>query len=237
MFGTVYSKDLRADEKHDLDNFEGNAQGFRVLTCSEFHPYDGGLRLTYATLGAFVKYPWTSMPAIVGERPKESKYGIYQFELSLFREVARELGLKAMSGRDWFCRHPLVHPMEIADDFCYALLDLENGLEMGILTWPQMFEVLRPVLDVDRLPVLEGELEKVGFGRRPPLIRGKVFESFVAAASSAFVEHQRELLSGMHNELFSLCSAPVVECVRAAKTLAQAKISVHPRRIELEIGS
>ena len=37
-------------QRNDFLNFEGNAQGFRVLTQLEYHQFDGGTRLTYATL-------------------------------------------------------------------------------------------------------------------------------------------------------------------------------------------
>jgi dGTPase len=36
----------------DLIRFEGNAQGFRILDLDQY-----GLKLTYASLGAFTKYP------------------------------------------------------------------------------------------------------------------------------------------------------------------------------------
>ncbi|MGI4803112.1 MAG: dGTP triphosphohydrolase, partial [Janthinobacterium lividum] len=41
----------------DLNTFEGNAQGFRLLTSLVDTV---GLRLTYATLGSFIKYPWSA---------------------------------------------------------------------------------------------------------------------------------------------------------------------------------
>lgn len=229
--------DLNPIELCDLQNFEGNAQGFRVLTCSEFHPYDGGLRLTYASLASFLKYPWTSVPAVSGNRPKRNKYGVFQSELAIFREVANAIGLKTMPGDDWFCRHPLVHLMEISDDFCYGLLDLEDGIDMGILEWEEVFEVLRPVLDPNRVDALVAELQTFRPGRRPPLIRGKVISALVEDAARAFVEHENEILAGQHNELLPLCSLPVRECVAAAKKLAKEKVFAHPRKIELEIGA
>jgi dGTPase len=39
----------------DLIDFEGNANGFSVLTASR-PGIEGGLRISYATLGAFMKY-------------------------------------------------------------------------------------------------------------------------------------------------------------------------------------
>ena len=60
----------------DLCQFEGNAQGFRILTQLEYHPNEGGMRLTYATLGAYLKYPWLSKPIAGGVAShKRAKFG------------------------------------------------------------------------------------------------------------------------------------------------------------------
>lgn len=52
-------QDLAEARRLDLRTFEGNAQGFRVVTQLEEPRFDGGMRLTYATLGTTLKYPWT----------------------------------------------------------------------------------------------------------------------------------------------------------------------------------
>ncbi|MEH6416686.1 deoxyguanosinetriphosphate triphosphohydrolase [Pseudomonas sp. CGJS7] len=231
-----YKKLLQPEEISDLNNFEGNAQGFRVLACSEFHPYDGGLRLSYASLASFLKYPWTSAPAVAGKRPKDDKYGIYQSELELFREVADATGL-IKKGKDWYCRHPLAHLMETADDFCYGLLDLEDGIEMGILKWEEVFEVLRPVLDGNKIGTLTKELEGLRPGRKPPLIRGKVISAFVEDAAASFIHNEHGFLRGQHPDLLGLCGETVRNCVHNAKKLAREKVFAHPRKIELEIGA
>ena len=53
----TYLEGLNSNEINDFLNFEGNAQGFRVLTKLQRPSQYGGLRLTYSTLGAFTKYP------------------------------------------------------------------------------------------------------------------------------------------------------------------------------------
>jgi hypothetical protein len=50
---------LTPQQLADLRNFEGNAQGFRILTRLQLEA-DKGLRLTAATLAAFCKYPRVS---------------------------------------------------------------------------------------------------------------------------------------------------------------------------------
>lgn len=228
---------LQPEEASDLKTFEGNAQGFRVLTSSEYHPYDGGMRLTYATLASFIKYPWTSLPAASGKRPKSGKFGVFKSELSLFEEVAEAVGLIKEGGDDWYCRHPFVNLLEAADDFCYGILDLEDGLEMGILSWNQIYEILSPVLTEKVLSELQPELAKLRDGRKPPILRGKVIDAYVEAAANAFLKHENDFLNGAQIDLVSKCEGGVADAVKAAKNLAKTNIFTHPRKVELEIGS
>lgn len=94
-------QNLSEAERLDLRTFEGNAQGFRVVTQLENHRFDGGMRLTYATLGTTLKYPWT------GEHASGSgKFSCYQGEKHLLEETVAELGLPQLAPGKW-ARHPL----------------------------------------------------------------------------------------------------------------------------------
>ena len=59
--GVKYKAQLTSKEYQDLIDFEGNANGFKILTATK-DGVPGGLRLSYATLGAFLKYPKESLP-------------------------------------------------------------------------------------------------------------------------------------------------------------------------------
>src|SRR5690606_10385207 len=100
--GKRWQSEVTAAQWEDLIRFEGNAQGFRILNKDQY-----GLRLTYATLGAFTKYP---CPALVDERQpgrkSQKKFGFFQSERESFIEVADALGLIRMADNIW-CRHPL----------------------------------------------------------------------------------------------------------------------------------
>lgn len=235
--GAGYLKDLSEAERDDIRLFEGNAQGLRVLTTSEYHQYEEGMRLTYATLGAAIKYPWCSTPSVQNQRPKNNKYGVFQTELNYFHEIAQHNGLIEL-GQNWYCRHPLVYLMEAADDFCYCILDLEDGLEMGILGWEEIYQILRTVIHPSQIPELERNLDRVDDGRKPAILRGKVIGALIDAGTEAFISHEQELLEGrVKGELISLCDRPVKEAVQAAKDLAKQKIFNHAKRVELEIGA
>jgi dGTPase len=235
--GSEFMTDLSPREVNDLQSFEGNAQGLRVLTTVENHIYEGGLRLTYATLGSYIKYPWTSLPSHNEQRPKKNKFGVYTSELKLFHEIASALGIKAQPGDDWYCRHPLVHLMESADDFCYGILDLEDGLEMNILKWDDVYDILKPVIPKERVAEIEANLAKVRCGRKTPLLRGVVIDAYVKAASDAFVKHEEKYRNGDPTSLIDLCEENVKKSVSEAKNVANDIIFKHQRKIELEIGA
>jgi dGTPase len=50
-----YLTDIPKKQRNDFLLFESNAQGFRFLTRLEYRPHNGGLRLTLASLGSFLK--------------------------------------------------------------------------------------------------------------------------------------------------------------------------------------
>ena len=132
--GVKYKGELTEKEYQDLIDFEGNANGFKILTESREGIF-GGLRLSYATLGAFVKYPKESLPKKPTKHIVDKKYGFFQSEKDSFLEVATELGLKEKSttGNLSFYRHPLAYLVEAADDICYTIIDFEDGINLCLI--------------------------------------------------------------------------------------------------------
>src|SRR5690625_5859511 len=109
------------------------------------------MRLTYAALASAIKYPWCSTPSVQGLRPKSDKYGVFQTEVPHCHEIVRHTGLLP-KGDNWYCRHPIVYLMEAAADFCHGIWDLEDCLQMGILTWPEIYDIGSAVVDPTALP-------------------------------------------------------------------------------------
>ena len=118
----------------DWEIFEGNAQGFRIAARGD-NAAAGYLRLTFATLGAMVKYPWDSLDA---RAKKLGEFNVFSTEKVLFEEMGERMGMVRGGG---MARHPLSFLSEAADDICYRILDLEDAAEMGILEERRVREI------------------------------------------------------------------------------------------------
>ncbi len=234
--GAPYLSLLTAEQRSDLEIFEGNAEGFRILTKSEYHLYDDGMRLTYATLATFLKYPWLSHAAAQPDCLRPGKYSAFMADRDAFLEVCEATGL-AKLGPQHYARHPLAYLMEAADDFCYAIIDLEDGLEMDLLHWDEVYALLSPAIpDNDEVRHLIHSDMRVG--RKASLLRGKILETFIEAGVEAFMANHDALLAGrLSGDLISHCEPAVRNVVENAKQLARTKVFEHPRKVELEIGA
>jgi dGTPase len=128
--------------------------------------------------------------------------------------------------------------MEAADGFCYGILDLEDGLEMDILKWEEIYEILKPILEKSQVTDLESDFLNVCDRGKPAIIRGKIISSYIDAAAKAFIENEQNFLNGeIEGDLISLCPDKIRHSVEEAKRIAKMKIFSHPRKVELEIGS
>ena len=132
--GKIWENHVRLEQWADLCNFEGNAQGFRMLVSKQF-----GLKLTYATLAAFTKYPRPSQIAHRDiARRSQKKFGFFINQLTDFEQMASFLGLEKATDECWY-RHPLAFLVEAADDICYSIIDLEDGCTMGLVGFSNPF--------------------------------------------------------------------------------------------------
>ena len=227
---------LNPSQRNDLALFEGNAEGFRIITKSEYHQYDDGMRLTYATLATFLKYPWLSSTCDEKDCPRPGKYSACVADSAAFEETCQATGLIKL-GPMHYVRHPLAYLVEAADDFCYAIIDLEDGLEMDLLHWDEVHALLAPAFpDSDEVrSLLQSDMR---VGRKAALLRGKIIERFIEAGVEAFMANHDKLLSGtLDGDLISHCEPAVRNVVENAKQLAKTKVFEHPRKIELEIGA
>jgi dGTPase len=173
----------------DLTNFEGNAQGFRLLNQKQY-----GLKLTAATLGAFTKYP---CPAFFPERDKskksQKKFGFFESEREVFETVASDLGLIKVNSNSW-SRHPLAFLVEAADDICYSLIDLEDGCRLGLVSLDETISLIAAILKdkfkKEKVDKIVGLNEKLGVLRA--LAIGQLLDESVAL----FLDEEKNILDG-----------------------------------------
>ena len=231
-------QNLTLNEQLDLLAYEGNAQGFRLLARNEHHPDKGGMRLTCATLGAFMKYPWlASHSNDVSNHSINSnvqKFGCFDSEASQLEELAACLHLPRSEQHDGFARHPLAYLLEAADDICYALIDLEDGINLNILTYEDVasifYELIGERPSSIQLPAHMSVRQSLAS------LRARAMMRLVNTVTDAFVANNDAMLAGkLNGSLFAHCDTSVQNGIHQAKQLAREQIFNHPSKVRMEL--
>jgi len=192
--GKRFASQLSPKEYQDLCTFEGNANGFKILTES-MPGASGGLRLSYATLGAFMKYPKESLPVKPTKHIADKKFGFFQSEKQAFQEVAEELGLlQTRDGKDIsYARHPLTFLVEAADDICYTIIDFEDGINLGLISEDYALEYmvkLVPNINTKKYYQLTTKPARVGY------LRALAIGTLIEEAVTIFMDNEEAILKG-----------------------------------------
>ena len=193
--GQKYKDQLTDKQWQDLIDFEGNANGFSVLTSSR-PGIEGSIRLTYAVLGAFMKYPKESLPKKPTSNISDKKYGFFQSDKDFFKEVADELGLiPNKSGNDiGFERHPLAYLVEAADDICYTIIDFEDGINLGLVSEDYALEYLiklvKDTIDTAKYQTLTTKEDRISY------LRALAIGNLINDAVRVFIENEEAILKG-----------------------------------------
>lgn len=193
--GQQFKNQLTDKQWQDLIDFEGNANGFSVLTSSR-PGIDGSLRLTYAVLGAFMKYPKESLPKKPTKNISDKKYGFFQSDAVFFKEVAEELGLiRNKTGNDiGFERHPLAFLVEAADDICYTIIDFEDGINLGLVSEDYALEYLiklvKDTIDTKKYQTLTTKEDRISY------LRALAIGNLINDAVRVFLENEEAIMQG-----------------------------------------
>lgn len=193
--GFRYKELLTEKEYQDLVDFEGNANGFSILTENR-KGIEGGLRLSYATLGAFMKYPKESLPKRPTHKIADKKYGFFQDEKMIFKEVADDLGLMTTGKGDdiSYCRHPLTFLVEAADDICYTIIDFEDGINLGLIAEEYALEYLinlvRDSINTGKYNALTSKEDRLAY------LRALSISTLINDAVRVFLENEEQILNG-----------------------------------------
>ncbi len=197
--GQRFKIELTPKEFEDLVKFEGNANGFKLLTQTKNGVKDG-LRLTYATLGAFIKYPKGSLPHKPTKEIADKKFGFFQSEKEIFKDVAKSLGLIKTDPTEEYLRykrHPLTFLVEAADDICYTLIDFEDGINLGWIDEEYALEYL--------IKLVKNTIRKENYHAltttkaRVSYLRALAINTLIKDATDIFIKNEEAILKGEFN--------------------------------------
>ena len=192
--GKKYGAQLTQKEYQDLVDFEGNANGLKLLTASR-KGVPGGLRLSYATLGAFMKYPKESLPKKPTAHISDKKFGFFQSEKVVFQDIASELGLLQKDGEGLrYHRHPLTYLVEAADDICYTIIDFEDGINLGFISEDYALEYFIKLVK-DRIDTKKYNA-MASVGDRLSYLRALAINTLINDAIRVFEAQETAILSG-----------------------------------------
>lgn len=221
--GKCFEEKVTPKEWKDLTTFEGNAQGFRILNNTI-----GGLKLTYATLGAFTKYPLSSTSTKDAKRKSQMKFGFYQSNGPLFQALATEMELEQL-GKETWCRHPLAFLVEAADDICYHIIDLEDGCRLGLVSFEETKELLISIIGnqysaekLEKIPTLN---EKLG------ILRAMAISRLIQECTTVFEKREAEMLKGT----FDSALTSLIPSARSLKKIIDLSIrKIYRSKLVLE---
>lgn len=196
--GNRFKNRVTDKQYQDLVDFEGNANGFKILTANR-DGVIGGLRLSYATLGAFMKYPKESLPKRPTKNIWDKKFGYFQDDKNFFEEVAQDLELKRLDKETLrYARHPLAFLVEAADDICYTIIDFEDGINLG---WVEeefaleyLIKLVKSSIDTNKYNALRKSSDRLAY------LRALAINTLIREAASIFVENEEAILRGEFTE-------------------------------------
>ena len=189
--GLIHKPNLTDKEYQDLVSFEGNANGFKILTEKK-----EALRLSYATLGAFMKYPKESLPHKPSNHIADKKYGFFQDDKKLFQDVAADLGLlQTRTGETIsYSRHPLTFLVEAADDICYTIIDFEDGINLGLIdedfALEYLINLVKETINIDKYKSLNTTKTRVAY------LRALAISALINEAATVFMNNEEAILKG-----------------------------------------
>ena len=227
--GLLERHTLTVAQRTDFEHYEGNAQGFRIVTRLQ-SPANPGLQLTSAVLAAFTKYPRPSSLATELDGKSGRKFGFFQQDAAAFSQVARSTGIvERIPGTAWR-RHPLAFLVEVADDTCYLIVDLEDAARLGFVPYRDaeclLADLAGNVVNARRLARLHDPKERLEY------LRAKAIGRLLERAAAVFLESEDAIIKGTFDDEL-LEQSPVAGPLQAILRLA--KNTIYTARPALEI--
>ena len=236
--------------KNDFLKFEGNAQTIRLISKLQILADFYGLNLTCATMSAACKYIASAIE--ICEQPHEkSKLGYFTSEQHLMERIQEETGTKGT-------RNPITYIVEAADDIAYSVVDIEDGVKKGVISWDDLKVKLKKEFTKARKKYSKSDSEMLNLcfskagetlekakGTIP--IKGKAYDNTMAqafripviiqsamAVEKAFKEKYKDIMNGdYHGELYEDSEAGAL--IEACKKVGQKYIYCSKETLKLEL--
>ncbi len=211
--------EMKVAEQQDLLNFEGNAQGFRLLTKLQNADNEGGMQLSLSTLASMLKYPCGSLERQKLNNVALKKFNYFQSEKKEFQYVVDTLGLLPLLEEDGkpvaFARHPLVYLLEAADDLCYTLVDIEDAYRLSLVSSNLVIEFYQMI--IDRYGGFPNKVKRISRDKdKIEYLRAYAMGLLIDEVATAFIEHESEILQGK-------CTVDLLHLIPSSKALAEIK--------------
>ncbi|HEY3590688.1 MAG TPA: dGTPase [Buttiauxella sp.] len=193
---TAVAEELLAD----FVNFDGNPQGFRILTKLQGEDGYYGLNLTYTQLAVFLKY--TCCPAEKNNTKYfNKKIGYFSTEKNILESAWGILNMPCNM------RHPLGFLMEASDDISYCISDIEDGIEKKIIT-PEHFKefvIGRLNIVANEFPKSRSETQKLldTISSKDDFSPISSFLLFKTRLSNLLVKHVAEMFVAKYDKFMS----------------------------------
>ena len=226
----------------DLCAFEGNANAVRILTHSFRGRFRGGFGLTYTTIASILKYPCESN-AVDKAFKHRKKYGFFQTEKETILKIATDLQMIEESQSPLiYKRHPFVYLVEVADDICYNIVDMEDAHRLGILQKGEVVDAFMGVMqklpfsskEADRTYQYFNDIEDTNEGIA--FLRAKVINSLAVSATEVFLDNKNSILAGQFNDTLLDNIETATGALKEVQQVSVAKIYGHDTVIQIEIA-
>jgi dGTPase len=197
----------------DLINFDGNPQGFRLISFLAGNDITG-FNLTCTLLLSTVKYPWG-----VNEKPNGKKIGIFDSELETYKKACDSISWEV--GK----KFPFLRLMDVADEIAYSMSDLEDGLE-------------KEIIDLEDLEI---EFKEYKFKSNEhvlkPFLDFKIYviNKAVLEAADNFFKNTESIMNGEDVDLIP-DQSDIGKLLKKVSNFARAKIYSHNDAEQVELA-
>lgn len=218
----------------DFTHFEGNANAIRLLTHQFIGRRQGGFALTYSTLAAIVKYPYSS--ELSGNK---QKFGFFASEEQSYLKIAEDLGvLQINSNPLQFARYPLVYLVEAADDICYQIMDIEDAHKLNIQSTEKTIELLIQFFEGDRLERVLKNLDFVDdANEKIAYLRSSIIGQLVHECAEVFIKNENKILKGsFEGSLIKNISPIPLKAYKECTNFAVSKIYRSKEVLDIELA-